>query len=84
VGRKVSAMMVEFAPEAVVAMRAADLLPIIMPLKADRASLRQSAERLTRRGIQVPVAGPGLFENSMLMHPTSKHSRISRLIAEIE
>jgi hypothetical protein len=50
-------MMVEFAPEAVVTMRAADLLPIIMPLKADRASLRQSAERLTRRGIQVPRGG---------------------------
>jgi DNA invertase Pin-like site-specific DNA recombinase len=37
--------------------RAADLLPIIAPLKADGASLRQIAERLTRRGIPAPRGG---------------------------
>jgi DNA invertase Pin-like site-specific DNA recombinase len=37
--------------------RAADLLPVIAPLKADGASLRQIAERLTRRGIPAPRGG---------------------------
>jgi DNA invertase Pin-like site-specific DNA recombinase len=37
--------------------RAIDLLPIIMPLKAGGASLRQIAERLTRRGIPAPRGG---------------------------
>jgi DNA invertase Pin-like site-specific DNA recombinase len=34
--------------------RAADLLPVIAPLKADGASMRQIADRLTRRGIPAP------------------------------
>jgi hypothetical protein len=34
--------------------RAADLLPVIAPLKAGGASLRQIADRLTRRGIPAP------------------------------
>jgi DNA invertase Pin-like site-specific DNA recombinase len=37
--------------------RAADLLPVIVPLKAGGASLRQIAERLTCRGIPAPRGG---------------------------
>jgi DNA invertase Pin-like site-specific DNA recombinase len=37
--------------------RAADLLPVIAPLKADGASLRQIADGLTRRGIPAPRGG---------------------------
>jgi DNA invertase Pin-like site-specific DNA recombinase len=37
--------------------RAADLLPIIAPLKAGGASLRQIADGLTRRGIPAPRGG---------------------------
>ena len=37
--------------------RAADLLPVIGPLKAGGASLRQIAEGLTRRGIPAPRGG---------------------------
>jgi DNA invertase Pin-like site-specific DNA recombinase len=37
--------------------RAADLLPIIAPLKASGASLRQIADGLTRRGIPAPHGG---------------------------
>ena len=39
--------------------RTADLLPVIAPLKAGGASLRQIADRLTRRGIPAPVAKSG-------------------------
>jgi DNA invertase Pin-like site-specific DNA recombinase len=38
--------------------RAADLLPVIAPLKAGSASLRQIADGLTRRGIPAPRGGP--------------------------
>ena len=37
--------------------RAADLLPVIAPLKADGASLRQIADGLTRRGIPASRGG---------------------------
>jgi DNA invertase Pin-like site-specific DNA recombinase len=37
--------------------RAVDLLPVIAPLKAGGASLRQIADRLTRRGIPAPRGG---------------------------
>src|SRR4051812_37288324 len=37
--------------------RAADLLPLILPMKADGASLRQIAEGLTHRGIPAPRGG---------------------------
>jgi recombinase len=37
--------------------RTADLLPIIAPLKASGASLRQIADGMTRRGIPAPRGG---------------------------
>jgi DNA invertase Pin-like site-specific DNA recombinase len=37
--------------------RVADLLPVIAPLKADGASLRQIADGLTRHGIPAPRGG---------------------------
>jgi len=48
--------------------RAADLLPVIAPLKADGASLRQIADGLNRYGTPAPMAGP---ETSLVhTHPS--------------
>ncbi len=37
--------------------QAADLLPLILPMRAGGASLRQIADGLTRRGIPAPRGG---------------------------
>ena len=56
--------------------RAADLLPLILPMRAGGASLRQIADGLNRCGIPAPMAGP---ETSLVhTHPRPAYHWLTR------